>query len=288
MLVFRVDRNTEIYRIVFFVQSTKTPDLGRHTAAVSVFLLALIPGKMATSAAKVVVDVPHDVRDALLRWAETLELHVKVARILHEYFDGDGMTLILDHCCLSSLPVEIWQLTALTRFWCDNNHLSSLPAEIGQLTALRELNCAHNQLSSLPAEIGQLTSLRAFWCDYNQMASLPVEIGQLTALEWFGCNDNQLSLLPAEIGQLTALINFFCSGNQLTSLPPEIGQLTALAKFDCSTNQLASLPAEIGQLTALTSFVCRNNPFTKGAPRTLLALQEEDRSGRRTKRARTE
>jgi leucine-rich repeat protein SHOC2 len=39
------------------------------------------------------------------------------------------------------------------------NQLSSLPVEIGQLTALVQLLVSDNQLTSLPAEIGQLASL---------------------------------------------------------------------------------------------------------------------------------
>ncbi len=232
------------------------------------YLLSLIPCKefvcaraMATPP-PVLVDVPQNVRTALFRWAEQQEQHVTVFGAFQDYFNSNGKYLNLDDCGLLSLPPEIWQLTALSSFWCSRNRLSSFPAEIGQLKALTELVCSNNQLSSLPAEIGQLEKLTTFHCSYNQLTSL-----------------------PAEIGQLTALTDFYCFKNQLSSLPAEIGQLTALALLSCTHNQLSSLPTELGQLTALTSLKCTDNPFPEGAPQTLTELRAEDRSGRRTKPA---
>ncbi len=207
--------------------------------------------------------IPQGVRDALFQWAKRQTKSREIKQRLRDYFNGGGKRLNLNLCGLSSLPEEIGQLTAMKAFSCSLNNLSSLPEELGQLTALTSFECHHNHLSSLPAAIGQLTALLLFECHLNR-----------------------LKALPSEIGQMTALTLLYCNNNQLTSLPEEIGRLTALTRFDCSSNQLLSLPTELGQLATLAEFRCFNNPFTEGAPQTLLALQEEARRCRRTKAAR--
>ncbi|MEM1010886.1 MAG: COR domain-containing protein [Planctomycetota bacterium] len=163
---------------------------------------------------------------------------------------------------LTSLPPEIWQLTALQVLVIYSNELTSLPSEIGQLKALEELNLQSNQLVSLPSEIGQLAALHELNLGNNQLKSLPSEIGRLKALDKLYLHINQLTSLPSEIGQLTAMVGLAVSENQLTSLPSEIGQLKSLEKLYLNGNQLTSLPTEIGQLKALRELVLENNNLT--------------------------
>ncbi len=57
------------------------------------------------------------------------------------------------------------------------NQLSSLPVEIGQLSNLRSLDLQGNQLNSLPLEIGRLhSSLKELTLNSNPLKSLPPEI----------------------------------------------------------------------------------------------------------------
>ena len=163
---------------------------------------------------------------------------------------------------LTSLPAELGQLTSLTRLDLFGNQLTSVPAEIGQLTSLEGLDLRYNQLTSVPAEIGQLASLRKLSLGGNQLTSVPAEIGQLTSLKCLDLHENQLTSVPAEIGQLTSLKLLFLFGNQLTSVPAEIGQLTSLKELSLYNNQLTSVPAEIGQLMSLVELSLSGNQLT--------------------------
>jgi Leucine-rich repeat (LRR) protein len=162
---------------------------------------------------------------------------------------------------LTNLPNKIRQLINLQLFYCSNNQLTNLPNEIGQLINLQLFNCSNNQLTNLPNKIGQLINLHLFSCSNNQLTNLPNEIGQLINLRTFDCSHNQITNLPNEIGQLINLNYFYCYNNQLTNLPNEIGQLINLQKFYCNNNLLIRLPNEIGQLINLKDFNYSNNPI---------------------------
>ena len=56
---------------------------------------------------------------------------------------------------LSSLPKELWQLTALNTLDISDNDLTSVPKELGQLAALKTLGIDENQLTSVPKELRQ-------------------------------------------------------------------------------------------------------------------------------------
>jgi small GTP-binding protein len=77
---------------------------------------------------------------------------------------------------LSTLPLEICQLTNLTNFDLWGNQLTPLPLEICQMTNVRELNLGHNQLTQLPPEICQLTKLKTLRLDDNPLVSPSWEI----------------------------------------------------------------------------------------------------------------
>lgn len=60
--------------------------------------------------------------------------------------------------------------------------LTSLPVQIGQLSQLQELNCWVNQLTSLPVEIGQLSQLRELYCNNNLFVRLPLSLARLSKI----------------------------------------------------------------------------------------------------------
>ena len=163
---------------------------------------------------------------------------------------------------LKEIPLKVFKLVTLQKFWCTDNYITNLPNEIGQLINLQFFFCDYNELTFLPNEIGQLINLQHFDCHENKLKSLPKEIGKLINLEMFNCTCNKLTELPKEIGQLINLYDLHCSENQLKSLPNEIGQLINLQGFSCSYNKLTNLPNEIGQLINLRNFYCRKNKLT--------------------------
>jgi internalin A len=178
-------------------------------------------------------------------------------------------TLDLRDLGLTSLPPEIWNLTALTYLDLDGNSLTALPPEIGNLTALAFLRLDGNSLTTLPPEIGNLTALTLLDLDSNGLTALPPEIGNLTALTLLRLDGNSLTTLPQEFGNLTALTHLVLHGNSLTALPPEIGNLTALTDLSLHGNSLTALPPEFGNLAALTLLLLEENPL----PREILALE---------------
>jgi internalin A len=171
-------------------------------------------------------------------------------------------TLNLRSNRLTNLPTEIRQLTNLRGLDLSSNRLTSLPGEIPQLTHLIELYLSSNRLTSLPGEISQLINLRGLDLSSNRLTSLPAEIRQLNNLSRLYLNNNRLTSLPGEIPQLNNLNRLYLNNNQLMSLPAEIVQLTNLRGVNLSHNQLMSLPAEIVQLTNLRELYLSHNQLT--------------------------
>jgi internalin A len=165
----------------------------------------------------------------------------------------------LSYLQLTTLPVEIEQLTNLTSLDLSNNQLTTLPMNIGRLTDLTSLDLSNNQLTTLPMNIGQLTNLTSLDLSNNQLTILPVELLQLTNLTLLNLTSNQLTILPVEIEELTNLTSLDLSNNQLTTLPVEIEELTNLTLLNLSNNQLTALPVEITRLTNLKELDLRNN-----------------------------
>lgn len=151
---------------------------------------------------------------------------------------------------LTSLPLELWQLSDLVYLDLSNNRLSALPPEIGRLVKLRELDLSRNRLTALPAEIGRLAELKYLHATHNQLAELPPEIGRLGQLSALSLFDNRLTVLPAEIGQLSQLEFLSLNYNRLTSLPAEIARLDRLQALWLQGNPFDEMPPELAELPA--------------------------------------
>lgn len=126
--------------------------------------------------------------------------------------------------------------------------LSFSPIEISQLTHLTKLNCNSNQLQSLQ-ELKQLTTLLCAWNQLNNLKCIEV-LAQLTELN---CNSNEVSSLKG-IDELTQLTKLHCAWNQLKSIKG-IEALIQLTELDCAWNQIESLQG-IGELKQITTLHC--------------------------------
>ena len=135
--------------------------------------------------------------------------------------------------------------------------LSSLPEEIWDLTALTELSLYGNQLNAIPAGIGRLVALEILSFGANLITALPTEIEHLTSLKTLHLYDNQLNAIPAEIGRLVALTHLYLGKNRLETLPAEICNLPALTRLDLTNdNQLIPSPALLDRLSELETRGC--------------------------------
>ncbi len=196
-----------------------------------------------------------------------------ILKKIHTAFEEDWTELNLADCQLSSLPLEIGQLSKLHVLYLPRNQLRSLPAAIGNLKRLRGLDLHDNMLQELPAEIGQLTNLKELHLDRNQLRSLPPEIGQLANLEELHLDRNILTKLPREIGQLTNLRDLHIQNNRLTSLPREIGQLKNLQLLSAYRNPLEFPPYEVVRQgkAAILAYLRQQQPVFQriGSPSTI-------------------
>jgi Leucine-rich repeat (LRR) protein len=176
---------------------------------------------------------------------------VAMKKIIEAKFSRSA-SLSLDGLGLSSLPVQIGDLTELTSLNLSRNRINILPAEIRRLTVLENLDLSANQLNTIPPEIWDLTTLTRLGLAANQLDRLPAEIAKLTALKSLNLYSNQLAILPAEFVNLTALKELSLGSNQLETFPLEITKLNALESLFLGFNGLSTLPLEFSDLAALT------------------------------------
>ncbi|XP_066467026.1 E3 ubiquitin-protein ligase LRSAM1 [Tiliqua scincoides] len=84
---------------------------------------------------------------------------------------------------LTSLPVDIGQLTSLQVLNVERNLLKTLPDSIGDLVQLQTLNVKANKLKELPSTVGNLRSLRTLDISENLVRELPPALAHARTLE---------------------------------------------------------------------------------------------------------
>ncbi|KAI8093775.1 uncharacterized protein BX664DRAFT_278911 [Halteromyces radiatus] len=133
-------------------------------------------------------------------------------------------------------PTKYFQ--CLTTIQLQNNYLTSLPRELWRLTALRKLNVGHNQLAEIPADIGHLTQLEELYLHNNQLTTLPCQLGRLLSLEVLDVTHNpKMSWLPWELTLITTLKHVWLGGNSLLATPTTMSPTT----IDTTTAVIPSL-----------------------------------------------
>jgi len=83
----------------------------------------------------------------------------RIKNIIESTKKDKQITLELSGKRLTSLPLELFDLTNLSKLYLSNNQLTYLPNEISKLENLTELYLDFNQLMSLPAGISELKNL---------------------------------------------------------------------------------------------------------------------------------
>ncbi|MBD1915774.1 MULTISPECIES: COR domain-containing protein [Cyanophyceae] len=162
---------------------------------------------------------------------------------------------------LTELPPEIGKLTQLETLilgkWDEErnedfgNELTSLPLEISQLSNLKILRAPVNQISTIPDSIVQLANLQQldFW--RNQISTIPDSIVQLANLQQLDLSDNQISTIPDNIVQLTNLQQLNLSDNRISTIPDSLAQLHSLQQLNLGDNQISTIPDSLAQLANL-------------------------------------
>jgi hypothetical protein len=169
-------------------------------------------------------------------------------------FSRDGRVIVLnlnkrgiDGVGMTSLPTEIFRLTALKGLFLKGNALKELPQEIGNhLSELVELNLADNvDLGRLPSGIGNLRNLRKLDIRYCGLTELPQEIGNLKNLETLQMWGNGLIELPSSITELVNLKELYLKNNKLTGIPYNMIKMNNLKYIDIQLNDLCNVPPDV-------------------------------------------
>ena len=223
-----------------------------------------------------------------------------------------------DYCTWSGVTCNLaGQITSLD---ISNKQITSLPIELAQLTNLTDLNVSSNQLSCFPIELStlcnnsvvpditnnpllpeaftwsefctngfgaccpftyfdstQYNALVAIYyandidtqnslgwnlndCHYNTWNGVTCNnIGQVTELR---LTNNQITAIPTQIKDLTSLVVLDFNNNQLTDLPIEIALLPNLGQLEIDNNQLSCIPTEFNIFCSSPNFIAsfENNP----------------------------
>eukprot|EP00731_Ephydatia_muelleri_P016582 Em0009g1006a len=162
---------------------------------------------------------------------------------------------------LESLPVELFQMSALRVLDVSHNRLRKICSENVQwmCSKLSELDASHNQLSCVPSGIFSLPELTSLCLSYNILATLPGDPedpsaqsndGHIIEVHWscekvkkLDLSHNHLRALPDTFNDLRRLNTLHVSHNNLQELPPSCSWgCINLVHLDASDNNLTDLP----------------------------------------------
>jgi hypothetical protein len=152
---------------------------------------------------------------------------------------------------ITSVPVEISQLSNLTELSLGCNKITSVPPEIYDLENLETLCLNHNKITSIPVGISQLSNLKYFSIGNNKITSVSSEIYDLKSLETLSFWSSDITLLPDGISKLSNLKNLSLGYCNITSLPIDFFQLVSMERLDLEYTRIPVLPSDIFQLTNL-------------------------------------
>ncbi|XP_075435287.1 E3 ubiquitin-protein ligase LRSAM1 isoform X1 [Ascaphus truei] len=100
---------------------------------------------------------------------------------------------------------QLLDLATLKVLDLHDNQITTLPVDIGQLTSLRVLNVERNLLSSLPASTGDLIQLQTLNVKGNKLKQLPQTVKGLRCLRTLNVSENRLQELPATLAHVRTL-----------------------------------------------------------------------------------
>ena len=165
---------------------------------------------------------------------------------------------------LQSVPGTIGALTALRKLDLSLNPISTLPVQLEQLSSLRILFCLGTRFTSIPSVVGRLPSLYMLSFKSNQLESIPEDALPPT-IEWLILTDNRLTTLPRSIGRCPVR-KLMLTNNRLERLPKELAQCHSLEMIRLADNRLDALPTGLLSLPRLAWMGLAGNPIVAGAP----------------------
>ncbi|WZZ73803.1 hypothetical protein YC2023_085173 [Brassica napus] len=174
-----------------------------------------------------------------------------------------------------SIPLSIFNLTALQTLDLSSNDLTGEIPNTVNLPSLQSLDLSSNKLNgSLPSHLcNNSTRIRVIKLAVNYFAGdFPPGFGNCLLLEHLCLGMNNLTgNIPNDLLRLERLNLLGVQENRLSGpLSPEIGSLSGLVRLDVSMNQLSGeIPDVFGEMTQLKELLAQSNKFTGGIPKSL-------------------
>lgn len=108
------------------------------------------------------------------------------------------------------LPVELFELTDLTKLEVLGMRLTYLPDEIEKLEKLTELKLTMNQLEMIPSSVGNLKNLTTLDLSINWLEEIPITLAKLKNLKYLNIDSNQLTITSSQEDWLYELADDGC------------------------------------------------------------------------------
>ncbi|CAE5959355.1 unnamed protein product [Arabidopsis arenosa] len=179
--------------------------------------------------------------------------------------------LIMSNNNITSIPLEIWNMTGLVELDLSTNNLTGeLPEAIGNLTNLSRLRLNANQLSGrVPARISFLTNLESLDLSSNRFSSqIPQTFDSFGKLHDMNLSRNNFDGCIPGLTKLTQLTHLDLSHNHFDGeIPSQLSSLQSLDKLDLSHNNLSGfIPTTFESMKALTYIDISNNKLEGPLP----------------------
>jgi len=108
------------------------------------------------------------------------------------------------------LPVELFELTNLSKLEIFGMDFKYLPDEIEKLTNLTELKLPMNHLKMIPSSVGNLEHLTTLDLSINFLEEIPITLAKLKNLKYLNIYSDQLTITHSQEGWLYEISNDGC------------------------------------------------------------------------------
>lgn len=180
------------------------------------------------------------------------------------------MKLWLSNNSLSSLPVELKELTHLTSIWLSNNLFETFPTSLPE--NIKHIYIDNNSIESIKG-IENYPILETLKIDCCKLNSITNEIGECVNLITLEAHKNFITTISNCIGNLSKLKTLSLHSNQITELPNEIGYLKEVSYCSLHFNYICTLPSSISNLSKLLRMSLHNNSIINISSILLVNLQ---------------
>jgi len=157
-------------------------------------------------------NIPHDAfprdRDGLLALTELEIVHQGLITPLKDVSDLAKVLEKEDEEFY--LPIELFELTNLTKLEVFGMDLTYLPDEVEKLENLTELKLIMNQLEMIPSSVGNLKNLTTLDLSVNWLEEIPITLAKLKNLKYLDISSEKLTITSSQEDWLYVLADTGC------------------------------------------------------------------------------